>query len=202
MMPAVLGVLALVLLVAMWLLAKSKRRYGPLFQDSHFLELASVVGTLKEGALAARGRPMESIDDPRVFVTSAGLLVAYTAEELPDATALLCHISLSHRTGYLPWAAGGRFVYQMLRQLGIPVGDAAFAHSEAGVVHVAFLTVGGERAEFERAKVEPLTAGSVTQLTDQGGEFVRQAMGSGELVRTEEELLPLLLSRHPDVDFR
>ncbi len=202
MIPAVLSVLALVLLAGLWMLSRAKRKYVPLLRDSHFLELAEALGNLKASGLAAGGRPIDSVDDPRILTTSAGVTVLYSTEELPEQEALLTHISLSHQSGYLAWAAGGRFVHQMLQQLGVPVADAAFAHSPAGVVHVAFLIQRAERSEFEQARVKSLLSEDVAGVKEQGGEFISDIMSSGLLLNTEEELLPSLAARHPELDFR
>ena len=92
----------------------------------------------------------------------------------------------------LTWAAGGRFSYVILRQLGIPLQQAAVALGPSGVVHLAFLVPRKSKDSFYDAPV-PTLPEDLTQTKEEAGQFMTETMRSGRLLRDETQLLPALM---------
>lgn len=193
-MQILVGVLVLLAALIAWMVLRARSKYGSLFRNSHFLELAGAIEGLKSAALDRRGEAIQSAEDPRVLVTSAGLTVFHTAEEISDQGQVLCHFSLSYRGGPLPWAAGGRYTYFILHQLGVPVETAVVAHSRAGVVHVAFLLSAEDALQYDRRRVRKPAEQELSGLKEKAGDYMSRTLRSGQILSDEEELLPRLLS--------
>ena len=191
-MTALVLVVSAIALAGAWVYVRARLKYAPLFQDAHFRELVDCLPALKSSVLEHVGQPMQPPNDPRIVQTSARVTILWTAEELRDTGLLLNHLSLSRAGAYLTWAAGGRFSYVILRQLGIPLQQAAVALGPSGVVHLAFLVPRKSKDSFYDAPV-PTLPEDLTQTKEEAGQFMTETMRSGRLLRDETQLLPALM---------
>jgi hypothetical protein len=189
----ILTITLVALVVAgVWIWVRAWRKYAPLFQDAHFREIVDALPALKAAAFGAVGRPIATAGDPRVAQTSAHVTIFYSVEDLEEGGALLNHLSLSRAGESVTWAAGGRFAYVILRQLGIAPRDGAFALGPTGVVHLAFVVPGESRETFRATPVSPLPS-DLSFIKEEAGAFMRETLRSGRLLPDEHRLITALL---------
>lgn len=135
--------LGIVALLFVGFIAMRARAHGRLISAAHVMEVANALGKLKAVALelCADDRP-PSPGDPRVFVSSAGLAVAYTARQVGTTFAHHCSISLGG--GYTAHALGATFAAIAAKQLGLPWNEMALL-VEQSTVHHAHIDLDAER---------------------------------------------------------
>lgn len=168
------------------------RKYRRLFDDQHlFSELPKVLASQKTAAFAQTGLPIESPRDPRVGLTTAGLSIVYSVEEL-DA-GVLNHISLSYQGGPIALSFGARCGFFILAFLGADPGRAVVAHSRNGVTHVAFLLDPAEVRDFRDRPLAIPTSDRIEKLKSSAEAWRDSLLVDHRLLRDETELLPRLV---------
>jgi len=166
------------------------RRYRSLFSDDHYLELLRHVAGLKQAALERGERPMDIPSDPRAALTRRGVLMFYTIEKLKEAT--LHHLSISQPSHFLAFAAGGRFLYMILRILGTLDKPISVARSPKGVTHGLFVLSDEEQARFAERSISLPTREDLPALKQAATGWLHNLVESGELTLSEEEAIKRL----------
>ena len=183
------------LAIAVWF--RLGREYRRLFADRHlFGELPNVLAGQKAAAFTLLGKPVESREDPRIGMTTAGLATAYTAEK--EGTDTFNHLSLSYRGGPVALAFGARCAYFLLTFLGIDPAKAALAHSRVGIIHIAFLLEPDEVGNFQERALEIPSADRIEEVKGSAEAWRDRLLAQELVLRDEGELLPRLLRDSPD----
>jgi len=177
-------VLALLAIGRMWFL---RRKYKRLFAEEHFAELLRLLPGLKTAATTRVGEPFHPADDPRVAISRSGLAVFYSVNSTP--TGYLHHLSLSYGGSPLAFAAGGRFLYVMLAALGMIGKLIAVAHTDKGITHGVFRLSEAEEHDYERRAPEIGQTGDLRHLIEGATRWLESYGATGQLLRTEAELL-------------
>lgn len=177
--------------VAVWFVLG--RKYRRLLDDRHlFGELPDVLAVQKTAAFSLIGRPVESRDDPRLRMTSAGLAMGYTAERIGED--IFNHLSFSYRGGPVALAFGARCGFFLLTFLGVDPTGAVLAHSQRGMIHLGFLLKPDEVRDFEARALDVPPPDRVEELRA-SAEAWRDGLLTRQLVlRDEGDLLPRLLN--------
>ena len=162
---AVAGVIGSVLL---WLFVRSSK-YKAIFADEHFLEIAAELPPIKQHAYAMaddapdRSKPPTD-DDPRMFVSSQGLIVMYTIGL--EEGEYEQHVSVSLDTGYTAGAVGEMFTHWLLYLLSVDLDHCVFVISPSRV-HFASWRVEPEALEqLAAAPVLEPTADDVARFRE------------------------------------
>jgi hypothetical protein len=181
--------IGVVLILAIWArsaIRSMARRYKPLFSDVHYLELIEKAHTLRGAALENINCKLLNPNDPRRSLTSEGIGIIYTIEQAGGL--FFHHLSFSRRGGYLPFAAGGRFLYVMASSVGILVNLWAVAHSRNGIIHGGFLLSETEQ-RINAAKTCTIPpADQIPQIKIDTNKWFERFWRTNKLLRSEEEL--------------
>ena len=148
------GLLAVVAVVALWLLARSPH-YSRIFSDDHVVEFSRALSDMKPALLAHiddedAGEVLLLLPgDLRTMQTSPGLFAAYTITKRGGRYAH--HFSLRDRQGYTAAAVGTTFGIIAALVLGVDPKTLRVGRSENTVYHVEFeLDEDQQRAFAER----------------------------------------------------
>ncbi len=193
-----LAAVAVVVFLVLRFVWSMHRKYKPLLRDDHFAELLALAPSLKQAALERVGEPLRPPDDPRVVLTSRGLLVFYSVQE--SAGGYLHHLSFSYGGGAMALAAGGRFMYVILTALGTFGGLKGMAHSRGGVTHGIFELSEVLEAEYATRAVVVPQKEDVPRLKDAATEWLNSFRTSGQLLQSEAGLLARVSAVKPAQD--
>lgn len=142
----------LFLLAIAWLFFKA-RLYIPLFAPMHYVEFANLLTAAVEVACVRIDEPpSESLgEDPRHFVTSAGIAFFYT---ITTQDGLFVHqFSVSIAGRYTPRAIGGTFAVYVARLLDIEIDQLQMGVSQNMAYHIIFVLDEQEQADFESREI-------------------------------------------------
>jgi len=190
--PSILLVLAIIAGFAAGAWFVFGQKYRHLFDEEHlFSELPDILARQKESALSRMGQPIESSDDPRLQMTTAGLSTVFTAEQV--GPRLLNHISASYKGGPVALAFGAPCGYYILTFLGIDPASAAIAHSAGGVIHIGFILQPSEIESFRNRPIDSVSPDRIEALKVSAEAWRDSLLSDQRILRTEDELLPRLL---------
>ena len=151
--------------VLLWLLSRGGF-YKRVFADEHFLEVARALPRVKAAAVGGvyeTDEPMESPENnPRVLVTSAGLVLAYTVR--CDGDRYVHHYSVSAAGGVTAHSLGEPYVLFVAKLLGVPYDALNLGVGRSTVHHAEFYTDEAGLAEFAARPVAEMSATDVTSF--------------------------------------
>lgn len=129
------------------------RRYIKVYAPKHYREFAESLTKVTAAACVKIGEPPAHAptDDPRGFVTSAGLLVFYTIA--PENGGYRHHFSISMGP-YTPRAVGGTFVIYLARLLAIDLQRLLIGVSQRKVFHAQCILSRDEQVDFKTRQIE------------------------------------------------
>lgn len=160
------GATGLVLALAFVWLAFRNNVYRRVFSDEHFVEVANRIVRVAAAAfanpLSADGGTPASPDDPRVLVSSAGLMLAYTVH--PREGRIVHHWSVSLSGGYTAHAVGRTFVLLTARLIGVPYERLALGIGRSTVHHAEVDLSEAEHAALRERSVPEVSAADVDAL--------------------------------------
>lgn len=137
--------------------------YRRLFADEHFLEAARGVARVKIGAMenpvSEDAEVPSPEEDPRVLMTSAGLVLFYTVRRVDER--FVHHYSVSVAGGYTAHAVGETFVLLTARALGIAYDRLALGVGASTVHHAEFELSEDENESFRARPVPEMSAADV-----------------------------------------
>jgi hypothetical protein len=142
---AVAGLVSLIVIV----FVSSGSLYKRIFAPEHYVEFAQSMSVAKaRGCDQINEAPgNQPIDDPRVFVTTAGVTVMYTVDA--EDGEYIHHYSISIAGRYTPAAVGRTCTVYVARLLCIDPADLRVGISQASVHHAEFTLSENEQREFE-----------------------------------------------------
>ncbi|HUQ06648.1 MAG TPA: hypothetical protein VM261_29295 [Kofleriaceae bacterium] len=110
------------------------RIYKALFGAAHVVEVADALARMKRAALVqVDGEPPTSLDDGRLFVSSAGLAVAYTVRKHDGH--FIHHVSVALAGTFTGFAVGGAYVLLAVDLFAWPLDAAVFEIPSSSVHH-------------------------------------------------------------------
>ncbi|MCL2777978.1 MAG: hypothetical protein FWD73_08235 [Polyangiaceae bacterium] len=125
--------LSAVLSLLAWRVVSRWIVYRRVFSDPHLMELASAAPRLRTAALDLLDYPPYGPNDPRAFLTSAGIGVLYTITKENDCFVHHCSVSLSG--GVTPGAVGRRFIAACVRLFDLPADKVEYVVGVSTVHH-------------------------------------------------------------------
>jgi hypothetical protein len=150
--PGIIVVLCLLVSLAL----SRASTYRRLFADEHFLEVARAAHRMKLAALANVMLSDDELpkppDDPRIFVSTEGLVIVYTVRR--QKQQFVHHCSVSIAGGYTAHAVGGSFIAFMTKLVGLPWDKMSYEIGNS-TVHHGELVVGPEEHEAIAAQNVP-----------------------------------------------
>ena len=145
-------VVVLAIVALAWWYVPRRARYGRVFGDQHFTEVARGVARIKTAAME---RPdvalVHAPTDPRLLVTSKGLVLLYTLTRTGDRFEH--HYSLSLGGGYTAHAPGATFVLFVAKLLGVPFQTLALSVAPSTAHHAEFHLSAAEQEGFTNRPV-------------------------------------------------
>lgn len=160
--------------------------YRRLFALPHMGELA-VAGIKLRDALRHQmeEHPKQAAYGPAEYVSKEGIAIICSVHRVPPG--LVYHLSLSHKSGAMAFAAGGRFLYLVGGGLGVQEHLLAVAHTP--ITHGVFAMTEEDHFRAEPAFDAPSNPKEAQVLADQAGRFLEAIHTKCSLLRTEEEVL-------------
>ena len=152
----IVAVVVVVLVVGLLLLSGGAV-YKAIFSPEHYVEFAQRLAKSKQAACNMIGNLEETespLDDPRMFLTSAGMAVMYSVDSAEGDAGYVHHLSLSIAGRRTPAAVGRSYLLYISRLLGIEPDRMQFGVSPMTVHHCEFLLNEGEQAAFAAQAIE------------------------------------------------
>lgn len=143
------------------------RRYARFFSDEHWLEVARGLGPVKQAALErvirdGEGEPRVQENDPRAFVSSAGLAIVYTVSE--GAGGYVHHWSVGAVSGPTAHALGGAFVLFVAKLLGFSPSDLRCEVAPSTVHHAEVVLDAAQHAALAAAPAREVSREELAEL--------------------------------------
>jgi hypothetical protein len=131
-------VLAGILVLLLFRLTLSARKYARIFAGTHYAEIADLLGPARDAAAERANDPPEenpsfAEEDPRLFVSSAGLAVGYSAARKEDGFEHRLTVALT--TSYTTRAVGEAFALFVAEAMSWPMDRARFVKTEQRTFH-------------------------------------------------------------------
>ena len=163
-----IAVAAVIGSVLLWSFSRSSK-YKAIYADEHFLEVAAELPAIKQHAYAmADDAPDYSTpptdDDPRMFVSSQGLIVMYTIGL--EEGRYEQHVSVSLDTGVTVSAVGEMFTLWLLYLLGVDLDPCVLVVSPSRVHFASWQVEPEAREQLAAAPVLEPTADDVTRFRE------------------------------------
>jgi hypothetical protein len=156
--------IALVLLVLLPRSAQLKK----IFSNDHLIEIAEQMEVGKPLAVSLADVAEEKFaleDDPRTFVTSAGIVIYYTISR--NENLYLHHFSLTDQYGITAHAVGATLVVYIGLLLNIPPDILTVERSEQQVFHASFDLTEAEQAMFVASPLQTPTLAKVRAMLEE-----------------------------------
>jgi hypothetical protein len=147
--------------IALWF---GGRAYGRIFSDDHFIEMGRAIDELKKAAI---DQPITSGDvpkpgDPRVYVTSVGIVLMYTIHI--GKNEVTHHCSASVAGALTTHSLGSTLIAYVVGLLGFPFEHTRFAWSAASVHHAEATLQPSEHEAFAASPVRAVSRANVAAL--------------------------------------
>jgi hypothetical protein len=153
-------------------LRQSVLRVRKIFGSPHLIELAEKLSSARLEAVKLKGRTSEAIHfpgDPRVFITSGPLAVAYTITSRGGQFAHHWSISVA---GYnTPVAVSGRMAVYVGLLLGFEPEDVSFSVSKRGIGHATALLGPEQESQLESRRLGVPSADEAAHLFQRGSAY-------------------------------
>jgi hypothetical protein len=160
--------------------------YARLFAPRHVADLADAGLQFRNGLRKRmEERPDSPAYGPAEYRSHEGVTVLCSIHRVEGR--IVYHVSLSHESGAMAFAAGGRFLYLFAGALGVQDHLTAVAHTPVthGIFNVAPDAHPGLAPDFE----VPGSEAAARALADRAGRFLEGLVERGPLLRTEDEVL-------------
>jgi hypothetical protein len=140
------------------------RAYRRIFSNEHFIEMGRAIDELKAAAIE---QPIVAGDvprpgDPRVYVTSVGIVLMYTIHI--GKNEVTHHCSASVAGGLTTHALGSTLIAYVVGLLGFPLERTRFSWSAASVHHAEATLSPSEHEAFAASSVPAVSRANVAAL--------------------------------------
>ncbi|MES2462967.1 MAG: hypothetical protein V4671_20475 [Armatimonadota bacterium] len=164
---AIVFVLVLCLIAAFffYLVGPRSAQLKQIFSDAHLIEIAEQLEAVKPLAVhlaEVSEAPFALEDDPRAFMTGAGIVLYYTISH--DDGLYFHHFSLKDSYGITPHAVGATLVVYVARLFSVSPEILTVERSQQQVFHVSFKLSGEEQKAFARTPLHVPSARAARTL--------------------------------------